>query len=185
MKILKTNKGFTLIELMIVVAIIGILAAIAVPNFQNYQAKARQSEAKISLGTVHSQEISFNAEYGKYTNSLDALGYVSSADTTGTGTGFSLLSGALKNASVGNRYYTVGWAGDAFSGVPSGITPTVRYFIKNGGLAGECIVIASGKSAIGDATFTVAAEGNPGSTATCDVWTMNENKDLKNATRSL
>lgn len=43
-KVLKNQEGFTLIELMIVVGIIGILVAIAAPNFSRYQSKARQSE---------------------------------------------------------------------------------------------------------------------------------------------
>lgn len=48
----KLARGFTLIELMIVVAIIGILAAIAIPNFMKFQARARQSEAKANLKAI-------------------------------------------------------------------------------------------------------------------------------------
>jgi len=65
-KALRKQEGFTLIELMIVVAIIGILAAIAIPNFLQYQMKSRQSEAKTNLGAIQTSEVAFQAEKGCY-----------------------------------------------------------------------------------------------------------------------
>jgi type IV pilus assembly protein PilA len=62
MKALRSSKGFTLIELMIVVAIIGILAAIAIPNFLQYQMKSRQSEAKTNLMAIKTSEVSWQGE---------------------------------------------------------------------------------------------------------------------------
>lgn len=63
---IKGQKGFTLIELMIVVAIIGILAAIAIPNFLQYQAKSKTSEAKTNLNAIRTGQIAFFAEHGAY-----------------------------------------------------------------------------------------------------------------------
>lgn len=59
--------GFTLIELMIVVAIVGILAAIAIPNYFRYQAKTRQAEAKINLGNIATSQCAYFGEHQTYT----------------------------------------------------------------------------------------------------------------------
>ncbi len=64
LKSLRKQEGFTLIELMIVVAIIGILAAIAIPNFLQYQMKSRQSEAKTNLMAIKTSEVSWQGERG-------------------------------------------------------------------------------------------------------------------------
>lgn len=66
LKSLRKQEGFTLIELMIVVAIIGILAAIAIPNFLQYQMKSRQSEAKENLMAIKTSEVAFQGEQGCY-----------------------------------------------------------------------------------------------------------------------
>ncbi|HZL97520.1 MAG TPA: prepilin-type N-terminal cleavage/methylation domain-containing protein, partial [Terriglobales bacterium] len=65
---LRSKKGFTLIELMIVVAIIGILAAIAIPNFLKFQAKSKQSEAKSALAGVFTSETAYFGEANTYGN---------------------------------------------------------------------------------------------------------------------
>jgi len=64
--------GFTLIELMIVVAIIGILAAIAIPNFLRFQLKAKSSEGKTNLAAIRTAEESYYSEFGVYVSALAA-----------------------------------------------------------------------------------------------------------------
>ena len=106
LKQLKGQKGFTLIELMIVVAIIGILAAIAIPNFLTYQMKARQSEAKTNLQAIRTSEIAFQAERGCYIGAA-AEGVVAPAGGTKTiplpwpGTAITAPAGGWCVAAVG------------------------------------------------------------------------------------
>jgi len=74
------NAGFTLIELMVVVAIIGVLVAIAVPSFLRYQLRAKRSEAYANLEAIAKAETSYFASSGLFWNTgVSMPGALSSA----------------------------------------------------------------------------------------------------------
>jgi type IV pilus assembly protein PilA len=100
----KARKGFTLIELMIVVAIIGILAAIAIPNFLRFQLKSKTSEGKVNLAAIRTAEEAYLAEFGQY---------VACADNPGVA-GLTSMKQTWVTPAVG--FDTIGWGpeGDVF-----------------------------------------------------------------------
>ncbi len=66
----KSSWGFTLIELMIVVAIIAFLSIIAVPNIMNFLAKAKRTEVYVNLGAIWAAEKYYYSEHGRYSDAL-------------------------------------------------------------------------------------------------------------------
>ena len=164
------ESGFTLIELMIVVGIIGILVAIAAPNFARYQSKARQSEAKIALSAVFGAEKSFYSEYSSYISSMDAIGYAPEGD---------------------RRYYAVGWAGvhaTAVTGYTGGNTTANFLEVSNPFVCSNTPALATALT--GDAqVFTVSARGcirRAGASAIpTDEWNITDSKILRNNVISL
>lgn len=67
------QQGFTLLELMIVVAVVGILAAIAYPSYQEYVKKSRRSEARAALLTVAQAQEKFYTANGTYAGVLTGI----------------------------------------------------------------------------------------------------------------
>lgn len=181
--VIRDGSGFTIVELAVAMAIIGILATVALPNFHNFQARSRQTEAKIALSAIYVAEISFKSEQASFTTCLADAGY----ERVGVG-----------------HFYTVGFVDSPSTCGPSGADlchrldfvnmspcqagafPAGGTFLSNRGAASTGVTlatfIANATTSVSTTTFQVSAVGQiSGRNALLyDIWSVNEMKSIVN-----
>ncbi|MBC7690362.1 MAG: pilin [Methylotenera sp.] len=178
----QNTSGFTLVELMVVVGIIGILSAVAIPNYQRFQAKARQSEAKIGLAGIYTTEQAYMAEFSTFGGALNNMGY------TSTGTAKNYAIGVVGTSAAAGQTIcfnsSVPATPAACLGVPSGPVGAVNSWAANRGvLAIQTVALfnaAHAAALVGSGAFIAGAAGSISNSGTVDLWTINEGKDLQN-----
>ena len=176
------TRAFSMIELMVVVAIIGVLAAIGIPEYSKFQAKARQSEAKLNLAALFTAEESFRQHWNTFSVDLVNVGFSVQGSRLRYVTGF--------QAGTGCTNYSTG------QGAPTESTST-NYTWSDGSavntgnatwaLGTQTKPLTTSLTSCSDIDFVATAYGtpttsgiDPGATAG-DTWLINQNKLLQNS----
>ncbi len=139
------QKGFTLVEVMVVVAIIGIMATIAIPSFIRYQVKSRQAEARSTLGGIFVSQTAHFATESTY-DDFNRIGF----DLAGTSNRYTY------------RLRPAGGAGLQINAATGPVRPEVAGCTP------------SGLPAAPSAQFTATAVGNLDGDPTDDQWYVND-----------
>ena len=157
------NKGFTLIELMIVVTIIAFLAALGIPHLFKYKSKAYQAEVAMNLASLHTAQQAYFAQHGKYAqvlNGPEGIGWKPAGYAEGVG--------------EHNFYYTYGFnGGDTQEGV--------HFFTGKLKTPKESL----GQTSVSGGHFTASAAGILDGKTKADLWQVNETREIKHVTNGI
>lgn len=182
---LKSQAGFSLVELMIVVAIIGILATIAIPNFQRFQAKARQSEARNNLSGLYSSQKATYSEWQNYFGNFPVIGFRAegrlgyriralSVATPATYTGTPTEAGCDSTSVACATLASDGLAWHALrteNVAGSGVVPAAP--------AASCVLVGTAT------TFRGCAGGQHSGSTVVDTWSIDQAKNMLNTTSGI
>ena len=151
------SQGFTIIELMIVVAIVAFLATIAVPQYFQYQAKAKQAEVAMMLASAHTAEQAYFAEHGEYSEVLFG--------ENGIGWKPEGYKGGGKQE---NFFYTYGFNA-------SGAQEGKHYFTGKSGVSHDGL----GQTVANKQGFALRAVADLRGNGKLDVWQVDEARNIK------
>jgi prepilin-type N-terminal cleavage/methylation domain-containing protein len=198
-KLMASNKGFSLIELLIAVVIVGVLSTVGVPQYRKMVFKSKKSEAQIILGTIFTAESAFFNEYGAYGNNLRKMGasidgsqwYVGGFNNAASATCTSFLTAGITPttalvATVPSFYAAdplpgglIGLGIDAagqLTGTRQICQTSATYRVDNSVSPRIFTAFASANLISSDAAATCVSAGSPN----CDIWQITHLNSITN-----